>query len=141
MSAIRLTEAEALALQGITKEQVRAAKLTPQATRLANSPCVSAEDVLAVWLEEQWPGIFQRQVRVVPTRRFRWDFADPVQRLAIEVDGWANHAQHLASWKKTHEKDQVAREAGWTILRFPAMQVLKDIHTVLTQIAQSRGES
>lgn len=60
-----------------------------------------------------------REYRFHPTRRWRWDFCFPSQKLAIEIDGRGYH-QTVKGVRADHEKQNEAVRLGWRVLRFPA---------------------
>ena len=51
-------------------------------------------------------------------RKWRFDFAWPRQKVAVEIDGfgWGHQAQQLIS--KSHEKQNAAVVMGWRVLRY-----------------------
>ena len=59
------------------------------------------------------------QYRFHETRRWRFDFAFPSVKLAIEVDGRGRH-QTIAGVRADCEKLNEAVRLGWRVLRFPA---------------------
>lgn len=80
-----------------------------------------AEEALAQALEgNPLPGWdLTREYRFHPDRRWRFDFAFPSQRLAIEVDGRGRH-QSVVGVRNDCEKLNEATRMGWRVLRFPA---------------------
>ncbi len=66
---------------------------------------------------------FQRQVPCVPGRRFRLDFADPIHKIGIEIQGgvWAPGKQGH-NWglgiEKDHEKLNLCIIHGWRVFQF-----------------------
>lgn len=54
-----------------------------------------------------------------PTRKWRFDFAFPSVKLAIEIDGRGRH-QTVAGTRGDCEKHNEALRMGWRVLRFPA---------------------
>ena len=58
-----------------------------------------------------------REVRFHPERKFRFDFAVPSCRVAVELDGFGGGHQNPWSQHKDHEKNNLAIENGWVILR------------------------
>lgn len=54
-----------------------------------------------------------------PTRRWRFDFAWPSQKLAVEIDGRGRH-QTIVGVRADCEKMNEAIRLGWRVLRFPA---------------------
>lgn len=57
-----------------------------------------------------------REYQFDPERRWRFDFAFPSQRLAVEVDG-ARHRTHRGQ-SSDCEKGNAAVLAGWRVLHF-----------------------
>jgi very-short-patch-repair endonuclease len=67
-----------------------------------------------------------REFRFHPRRRWRFDFAYPVERLAVEVEGgtWTGgrHSRGEGFESDCH-KYNAAALAGWRVLRFTAAMV------------------
>jgi len=80
------------------------------------------EQCLAQALEEsQLPGWdLVREHKFHPTRAWRFDFAWPSQRLAVEVDGRRHRT--CAGQRSDCEKLNEAVRLGWRVLRFPSDQ-------------------
>jgi very-short-patch-repair endonuclease len=80
-----------------------------------------AEEYLARALaEDPIPGWdLTREHRFHPVRRWRFDFAFPSVRLAVEVDGRGHH-QTVKGVRDDCEKMNEAVRLGWRVLRFPA---------------------
>lgn len=77
------------------------------------------------WVQEYCNGIY------------RYDFAFPQVKLNVEIDG----AQHLQEKVKTIDirRDKWSNEQGWTVLRFTAKEINKDVIScvdVLSNILQ-----
>lgn len=81
-----------------------------------------------------WPECQEEYGGVVPGRRFRIDIAFPAHQLAIEMDGWQFHAQTLSGFQKDRERQNLLAIQGWTILRFTAKDVHKNLPSVLETI-------
>ena len=68
----------------------------------------------------------QSQFRFDPARRWRFDFAGPEHRLAVEIDGgtWSG-GRHVRGdgYRRDCEKLNAATLAGWRVLRFVGRQV------------------
>jgi very-short-patch-repair endonuclease len=61
-----------------------------------------------------------REVRFHPTRRWRFDFAFPDEKIAVEVEGgtWVNGAHSRGKhFESDCEKYGEAAVLGWTVLR------------------------
>lgn len=52
-------------------------------------------------------------------RKWRFDFAWPTIRLAVEIEGRGRH-QNVVGFRKDAHKYNTAARAGWLVLRFPA---------------------
>lgn len=65
-----------------------------------------------------------REHRFHPTRRWRFDFAWPSQKLGVEIDGRGRH-QTVAGVRADCEKMNEAIRLGWRVLRFPACDLKK----------------
>jgi len=68
----------------------------------------------------------QTEVLGIPGRRFRFDYAWPERRIALEVDGatWTNGRHTRGSGvAKDCEKVCEAAIAGWTVVRVTTQQV------------------
>ena len=65
----------------------------------------------------------EREYRFHDTRKWRFDFAWPLDQLAVEVEGgvWTK-GRHTrgAGFIKDCEKYNAAAELGWIVLRYPA---------------------
>jgi very-short-patch-repair endonuclease len=79
-----------------------------------------AEECLAAALEEQaLPGWdLTREYPFDKGRRWKFDFAFPSQRLAIEVDG--RYHRTFKGQRNDSEKFNEAVRQGWRVLRLPA---------------------
>lgn len=84
-----------------------------------------AEEYLARSLAEtRGLPVFVRELRFHDERRWRFDFAFPEQRVAVEIDGRGRH-QTVDGVRKDCEKMNEAARLGWRVLRFPATDRLK----------------
>ena len=79
----------------------------------------------------------EREVRFAPPRRFRFDFAFPEQRVAVELDGgtWTR-GRHVtgAGFEKDCEKMNLATALGWRVLRFTAGMLERDPAGCMEQV-------
>jgi very-short-patch-repair endonuclease len=74
---------------------------------------------------------FKRQV---PVGRYIADFVAPSLRLAVEVDG-GYHSVRLQK-KRDLRRDREFRRLGYSVMRFPAFEVMRDVETVVSVIRQ-----
>ena len=84
----------------------------------------------------------EREYRFHDKRRWRFDFAWPKLRLAVEVEGgtWTNGRHNRGSgFANDCDKYNAAAIDGWTVLRFPGEQVKSG--EALHMIEQAIGDS
>jgi hypothetical protein len=64
-----------------------------------------------------WHG---NEVQVISGRRQRWDmlYSGPAGKVAVEFDG-DEHYRHTIKIKSDHEKDELARQGGYQVVRVP----------------------
>lgn len=71
----------------------------------------------------------EREFRFLPDRRFRFDFAFPKQKVAVEVEGGAwVRGRHTRGkgFLSDLEKYNLAQTENWVVLRFVPEQIEKD---------------
>jgi very-short-patch-repair endonuclease len=61
----------------------------------------------------------RREYAFHPTRRWRFDFASPLLKVAVEIEGRGRH-QTVAGVRADCEKYNSAAALGWRVFRFPA---------------------
>lgn len=87
---------------------------------------------------EPWP--FDPEHEFHPSRRWRFDWAAPPLRLAIEIEGVTHGGkgpgrhQRAEGYSKDCEKYNAAIEQGWTILRYTPRQIESDPVGVIEQV-------
>jgi very-short-patch-repair endonuclease len=68
----------------------------------------------------------QEQYQIIPDRKFRWDFAWPDRKIAVEIQGgtWSGGA-HSRGWgiQRDCEKNNLAVCQGWRLLYFTSDMV------------------
>jgi very-short-patch-repair endonuclease len=76
---------------------------------------------LAVLAQIQSAGLdgWEPEYRFCPTERWRFDFAFPELKLALEIDGGGIGHGHFNPWQreKEHQKFNMAATLGWRVLR------------------------
>lgn len=78
------------------------------------------EAFLIAWNLNPLPGAeLVREYRFHQVRRWRWDYAFPSVKVAIEIDGRGRH-QTVVGVRSDCEKANTALLMGWRVLRFPA---------------------
>lgn len=73
------------------------------------------------------------EYRPIDGRKYRIDLAFPIERLAVEIDGWQHHGKTLGAFRNDRVRQNALTIAGWRILRFPA----GDVHANLSGIFAS----
>jgi very-short-patch-repair endonuclease len=79
-----------------------------------------------------------------PVRRWRFDFCQPVYKIAIEIDGavWSNGRHTRGSgFVKDMEKLNAATVLGYSILRFTPQQEDLMVDTVTALLLQNSEET
>lgn len=61
-----------------------------------------------------------REHRFHPVRRWRFDFAFPSQKLAVELEGQGGGHSTVKAVRDDCEKFNTALMMGWRVLRFPS---------------------
>ena len=106
--------------------------------------CTIPQEKLWLFVQSAWPGQAEANYRLpIAGRRFEADIAFPRKSLAIEVDGWNFHGKRYGDFQRDREKgnalpaemrgfpqgssencvSRTLAALGWTLLRFPAMDV------------------
>ncbi len=86
-----------------------------------------------------------REYRFHPPRRWRFDFADPKHKIAVEIEGgtWIQGA-HVrgARYRKDTEKENQALLDGWQTLRFSDKRDFPNFPEMYRQLIQrqTKGE-
>jgi len=78
-----------------------------------------------------------REFRFAAPRRWRFDFAWPDSRIAVEIEGgiWSR-GRHVrpAGYARDAEKYNAAAAAGWVVLRYTSQQLDTDPRSVVEQV-------
>lgn len=78
-----------------------------------------------------------REYRIVPGRRYRWDYAWPLRKAALELHGglWAYGAHSRpAGVQRDMAKANAATLAGWRVLFFSTDDIESDPESIVTQL-------
>ncbi|OFC61721.1 hypothetical protein BAE30_04185 [Acidithiobacillus caldus] len=102
------------------QRELRSCGVMPKAS--SPRPGNPGQDRLTAAILKRWPDLAIPEYTPLPGRRYRVDVGFPKWRLAIEVNGWANHGQHLGSFRKDHERMRELLCAGWTVMPFTARE-------------------
>lgn len=147
---LRYTEAELAIIQARMRGEQPPEQPTPATERARASARVSAErersdappdieGALVVELQRAGLGGYQRNYRFDPRRRLELDFAWPVARVAIEVQGGIHsYGAHVRpeGYRRDAEKTRRAQLMGWIVLPCLAADVrdgsiVADVETAL----------
>lgn len=83
-----------------------------------------AEKFAAKWKSHGATGFaMEREYRFHPLRRWRFDFAWPDFKLAVEIDGFGYGHLTQAAIDNQNEKSNSAIEMGWFVLRFGSRMI------------------
>jgi very-short-patch-repair endonuclease/predicted transcriptional regulator of viral defense system len=98
------------------------------------SPSVLESRMARLLVEYRLP-VPKAEVDWGPQRRYRLDFAYPLIRLAIEVDGWSAHfTPEQQRWDR-RRANSLSR-AGWTVLHYDWWEVTYEPERVAKEIAE-----
>ena len=89
---------------------------------------------------EKW----EREHRFAPPRRFRFDWALPSHRVAVEWEGiFAGKSRHttLKGYSKDAEKYNAAAILGWIVLRFTALHTRAYVDETIRAAVTVGGET
>lgn len=81
----------------------------------------------------------EREWRFSPPRRWRFDFAWPDRKVAVEVEGSARGGgrhQRRAGFQADAEKYNAAAELGWVVLRYTGDDLRKRPAQCIEQVAR-----
>ena len=91
---------------------------------MAKASKTAEETFLACWEEYGYNNSdLIREHQFYSGRRWRFDFAFPASKVAIEIDGRGRH-QTVTGVRNDCEKHNMACLLGWCVLHFPATDIL-----------------
>ena len=105
---------------------------------------MTIEEQLAYFLTSAGIKGFEREYRFAPPRRWRFDFAWPEIRLALEIEGgtWVRGRHNRpGGYAKDLEKYNTATLMEWRLLRFTPAQVTDGTALALVQLVVQRATS
>ena len=111
------------------------------AARIAAATQHDTSDVFTVFCKNELGYEPVREFRFHPTRKWRFDYAIPVLKIAIECDGgvWTG-GRHVSpqGYLKDMEKFNAAAELGWVVLKFTPQTLVTSgtIETLRATIAK-----
>ena len=66
----------------------------------------------------------EREYLFHPTRQWRFDFAFPEEKIAVEIEGWGRH-QSFSGFEDDCEKYNSAAKLGWRVFRYTPAMVMR----------------
>ncbi|MHB1665930.1 endonuclease domain-containing protein [Thiomonas sp.] len=102
---------------------------------------VDPHEKLWCWVQRIWPDAVREYRVPIPGRKFRADIAFPALKLVLEVDGYASHAKRYSGFEMDRRRQNLFVVNGWRVLRFPALDVLRDLQRCITTIQTARVTS
>ncbi len=112
---------------GITPKKAKAKKQA----RATLSPYA---DLLGDKLDTGFPGRMLREYQPVQGRKFRIDFAFPMEKVAIEFDGYRYHGFSKKGFKQGLERQNILVAHGWRVLRYTLTDVRDRLEVVIKEI-------
>ena len=119
--------------QGVTLKKVK-----PKQIRASLSPYA---DHLGDALDASFPARMLREYQPISGRKFRIDFAFPVEKLAIEFDGYRYHGFSKKGFKQGLERQNILVAHGWRVLRYTLTDVRDRLDDVMTEIGAALAAS
>jgi very-short-patch-repair endonuclease len=121
-----------LAQQGLSNRNPK--KVRKKQIGAAISPYA---DKLGKALDDRFPGRMLREYRPIVGRKFRIDFAFPLEKVAIEFDGYRYHGFSKKGFKQGLERQNILVAHGWRVLRYTLTDVRDRLDEVVTEIGQA----
>jgi len=109
-------------------------KVKPKQIGSAISPYA---DRLGKALDDRFPGRMLREYRPISERKFRIDFAFPMERVAIEFDGYRYHGFSKKGFKQGLERQNILVAHGWRVLRYTLTDVRDRLDSVVEEIGKA----
>lgn len=118
--------------------RIKRAKNAPKSPR-------NAKDAFTLLLRQRIGVECVKEYRFLPTRKWRFDYAFPSIRVAIEIDGgvWINGRHNRPSgFLGDMEKFNAAATLGWVVLKFtPQEQYTKKALDLITETIANRQQN
>lgn len=127
---------QVMAQHGIRTKEKRLVK--PKHIGAALSPYA---DRLGGALDARFPGRMLREYQPINGRKFRIDFAFPMEKVAIEFDGYRYHGFSKKGFKQGLERQNILVAHGWRVLRYTLTDVRDRLDDVMTEIGAALATS
>lgn len=112
-------------------------KVKPKQIGAAISPYA---DFLGDKLDTGFPGRMLREYQPIKGRKFRIDFAFPMEKVAIEFDGYRYHGFSKKGFKQGLERQNILVAHGWRVLRYTLTDVRDRLDAVVEEIGAALGQ-
>ena len=96
-------------------------------------------DRLGQALDIRFPGRLVREYLPIVHRRYRIDFAFPLEKLAIEFDGYRYHGFSKKGFREGLERQNLLVMHGWCILRYSLTDVRDRLEDILLEVETALG--
>jgi very-short-patch-repair endonuclease len=120
------------------REQVMAqyaiASKKTKAKKQARATLSPYADLLGDKLDTGFPGRMLREYQPVQGRKFRIDFAFPMEKVAVEFDGYRYHGFSKKGFKQGLERQNILVAHGWRVLRYTLTDVRDRLDGVMAEI-------
>lgn len=112
----------------------------PKRSKKATAPTTDSAPELAYWLDLLAPDLPKpvTEHRFHETRKWRFDYAWPEKRIAVEIDGGQflrNGGRHNTD--SDRKKLNMAARLKWIVLRFSTQQMRNDPHGCVATIRET----
>ena len=110
--------------------------------RRANLPKITPKDMFSIWVEKELGIPCEKEHKFHPVRKWRFDFAIPEHKIAIEIDGgvW-NYGRHnrAQGYIADMKKFNAAASLGWIVLKFtPDEQYSRATFDIIRETIKNR---
>jgi very-short-patch-repair endonuclease len=128
-----MTTMVAFTFDGLAK---LARDLTWRASKDASVPEKLFWDTYHISQDHDFVELVPQYEVVGPNYRYRFDFAYPRLKVAVEIDGLAYHSGQTAIMRDHRRQRQLERD-DWRFIRFAAKEVLVDPERCVREVALS----
>ena len=97
-------------------------------------------DMLGDALDARFPGRMLREYQPVKDRKFRIDFAFPMEKVAVEFDGYRYHGFSKKGFKQGLERQNILVAHGWRVLRYTLTDVRDRLDGVMAEIGRALNQ-
>lgn len=91
-------------------------------------------DLLGDALDTRFPVRMLREYQPIKDRKFRIDFAFPIEKVAIEFDGYRYHGFSKKGFRQGLKRQNILVAHGWRVLRYTLTDVRDRLDEVVNEI-------